>query len=344
MHRRHLHLYSNSAGTSEYAEVQVQVYMSVLLQYAEADKWGYTFMIGINSTIHEYMFYWNTPECSPLFTQRMRDDRLRYINRNIAPCIGLVRMKDFTSSHVRKLRLHLADSGLSEAMQFIILRVFRQAMLHAKNHCIILDSCCDRLYLPYIFDSEVRIFTPEEINLIFASLEHQLLGNYYKLIYFTGMQSMEARALRLCDIDLANSILHVEQRIYGKTLRDSYIEPISDPLQRRIIYLTDESKAVILDEMQRRKRKTLRASWRETGQDLLFVYNNGSPITDNYNRQTRILIEAITGIKNFNTLSLRYTAADAALNTGATEKVIQDILGFKSLRYVYRMKNKFIHE
>lgn len=109
-------------------------------------------------------------------------------------------------------------------------------------------------------------------------------------------------------------------------------------------YLTDESKAVILDEIQRRKQKTLRASWRETGQNLLFVYNNGSPITDNYNRQMRILIEAITGIKDFNTMSLRYTAADAALNNGATEKVIQDILGFTSLRYVYRMKNKFVRK
>ena len=299
-------------------------------------------MITINSTIHEYMLYWNTPECSPLFSDRMRSERIRYVNRNIAPCIGRVPLKSFTDAHTKKLRVHLMDSGLSEAMQFIILRVFRQAMIHAKNHGIILNSGCDSLYLPYILDSAVRIYSPEEVNSIFNALEYEPFGNYYKLIYFTGIQSMEARALRLSDIDLDHGILHIVQRIYGKTLRDSYIEQIDDPQQRRDIYLTSDSKAIILDEMHRRHEKTLKPCWRETGDNLLFVYKNGSPVTDNYNRKTRILIESVTGIHNFCTLSLRYTAAEAALNDGASEKTIQDILGFTSLRYVYRVKNKFI--
>lgn len=299
-------------------------------------------MITIISTVHEYMLYWNSPECSPLFSDRMREDQERYITRYIAPCIGNVHLNEFDSSHVRMLSMHLSESGLSEAMQFIVLRVFRQAMMHAHRHYRINKSFCDSLYLPVIMDIKVRIYTPEQVVAIFDALKCELMCNYYKLIFYTDIQSMEARALRVSDIDLPNDVMHIRQRIYGKTLNASYVKKIENPQQKRDIYLTPQVKAIIEDELIRRHRKEKSSIWNDTGQDLLFVYYNGNPVTDTYNRQTRILVEAITGIPDFCTLALRYTAADAALKAGASEKVIQDMLGFTSLRYIERVKDKFI--
>lgn len=100
--------------------------------------------------------------------------------------------------------------------------------------------------------------------------------------------------------------------------------------------------ACILDELRRREERCSRPFWKDARQNLLFTYRNGGPITDSYLAQTRKTVEAITGIRDFSALSLRYFAANAALKAGASEKTIQDLLGFTTLRYVFRMKDKFI--
>ena len=299
-------------------------------------------MITIYSTIHEYLLHWNE---SPSFSSRMRTDRARYIRKYFAPCLGSVRLDQFNSDHVWRLHRYLSDDpNTSETMSFIVLRVFRQAMSYAKEHLLIRDSFCDSMYLPYILDTKARIYTPEEINAIFSAIEYELLCNYYKLIFYTGILSSEARALRLSDIDLPNRQLHIHQRIYGKTRTGHYIAPLENNQHFRDIYLSDGALSVVQDELNRNQEKRSKPFWKDTGENLLFTYRNGAPISDTYLGQTRKLVELITGISDFCTLSLRYTAADAALMAGATEKDLQDFLGFTSLRYVFRMKNKFIKE
>lgn len=300
-------------------------------------------MITIFSTIHEYLIYWNSPACTPCNSDRMRVDRARYIRKYYAPCLGSVCLNKYCQNHVYQLRHFLDDDpNTSEVMSFIVLRVFRQAMTHAKEHLFISDAYCDSLYLPYIMDSKVHIYTPDNIKAIFSAIEYELLCNYYKLIYFTGITSSEARALRLTDIDLDNRIIHIRQRILGKTRRTHNIEALQDHQRIRDIYLSDAALDCVKDELERHRIKISKPFWKDTGQNLLFTYRNGAPVTDSYLAQTKKVIEVITGIENFSTLSLRYTAADAALKAGASEKTLQDFLGFVSLRYIFRMKDKFI--
>ena len=300
-------------------------------------------MITIYSTIHEFLVYWNGPVASPHFTDRMRTDRSRYIRKYFDPCLGSIRLDEFSVEHVWKLRRRLSDDpDTSETMSFIVLRIFKQAMNYAKERLLIKDSFCDSIYLPYILDSKVRIYSPKEISAIFSAVEYELLCNYYKLIFYTGLTSSEARALRLTDIDIPNRMLHIRQRIYGKCRTGHYIEALTDQQQIRDIYLSNAALACTEDELLRNRDRRSKPFWKDTGENLLFTYRNGSPISDTYLAQTRKVVEMITSISYFNTLALRYTAADAALKAGATEKDIQDFLGFTSLRYTYRMKHKLI--
>lgn len=217
-----------------------------------------------------------------------------------------------------------------------------QAMTFAEENMYIFNAFLDDLYIPYIMERKIRLYTPAQITSLFSAIEYELLCNYYKLIYYTVMTSVEARALRVSDIDIENRTLHIRQRIYGKARHNHSIKPLEDPQQARDIYLTDEAMACVLDELRRREERCLKPFWKDTGQDLIVTYRNGGPITDSYLAQTRKTVEAITGIKGFSTLSLRYFASNAALKAGASEKTIQDLLGFTTLRYVFRMKDKFI--
>ena len=300
-------------------------------------------MITKYSTIHEYLLFWNSPSCTSLSSDRLRTDRARYIRKYLAPCIGSVCLNRYSENHLYKLRRFLEDdTETSEVMGFIVLRTFRQAMTFAEENMYIFNAFLDDLYIPYIMDRKIRLYTPAQITSLFSAIEYELLCNYYKLIYYTVMTSAEARALRVSDIDIENRTLHIRQRIYGKARHSHSIKPLIDPQQARDIYLSYEAMACVLDELRRREERCLKPFWKDTGQDLLFTYRNGGPITDSYLAQTRKTVEAITGIKDFSTLSLRYSAANAALKAGASEKTIQDMLGFTSLRYVFRMKDKFI--
>ncbi|MGN0672022.1 MAG: hypothetical protein ACI4KE_05250, partial [Anaerovoracaceae bacterium] len=176
-------------------------------------------------------------------------------------------------------------------------------MTYAEENMYIFNAFCDNLYIPYILDRKIRLYTSSEISSLFSAIEYELLCNYYKLIYYTVISSAEARALRVCDIDLENRTLHIRQRIYGKTRHNHSIKPLDDPQQARDIYLSDEAMACVLDELKRREEKCSKQFWKDTGQNLLFTYRNGAPITDSYLAQTRRTVETITGIKDFSTLS-----------------------------------------
>ena len=132
------------------------------------------------------------------------------------------------------------------------------AMTFAEENMYIFNAFLDDLYIPYIMERKIRLYTPAEISSLFSAIEYELLCNYYKLIYYTVMTSAEARALRVSDIDIENRTIHIRQRIYSKARHSHSIKPLTNPQQARDIYLSDEAMVCVLDELRRREERCLK--------------------------------------------------------------------------------------
>ncbi len=301
-------------------------------------------MITKYSTLHEYLLYWNSSAGTPGASERVRIQNNTYIVRDMIPSVGTVLLCNYSVSTVKQLRRSLVSERRSESMQFVILRIFRQAMIYAEKQGYILDACYDRFFLPPDLDKKVRIYTPGEIRAILEALSTELLYNYYRLIYYTCISSAEARALHISDINLEEGIIHIRYRMSGNSLKEMKIHRINDAQSRRDICLTPPAREAIVDELRRREEKKTGLRWTEPDHDILFVNTTGTPITDSGSTCARKVVKAITGIDGFRVISLRYSAAEAAILAGSTDKVIQDILGFTSMKTVSRMRNRMHRE
>ncbi len=297
-------------------------------------------MITKQSTLHEFLLYWNSPEGTPLTSNRTRRLKKNYILRDIIPSIGTVRLIEYKKEHIRILRESLAKKSISQSTQSEIMGIFRQAMFFAQENNFILDAFYDSFYLPRSVDKSIRIYTPSEVDAILNALEGELLGNYYKLIYYTGIKCNEALALHLSDIDMDNNILHIRYCIRGQTSKDIEIYELKDSHHRRDLFLTSPAKVAIHDELQRRKQKEANSRWKETGHDLLFATTTGAPITFCNWRCAKEIVKCLTGIDNFNITSLKYTSAYAAIQAGASDKILQDLFGYPYMISVFRMKRR----
>lgn len=299
-------------------------------------------MITVYNSIIEYLNAWNL---SLSVSDRTKGIQARYINKLIAPCLGTIQLNQYNEGHLYQLRRYLFDNpDMTEGVAFAVLRTFRRAMKHAQEISLIRDSFCDSLYLPLLENRAIRVYTPEEISAIFDILEYEELGNFFKLIYYAGLLRSEARGIRISDIDIPNRTLHIRRRLYGNCLSNQYTTALENRQHIRDIYLSDSAMAAILDELKRRKEKKAKPYCRNDGEGALFINRSGNPITQSIILNTMHIIQEISGISDFSTLSLRYSAADAALKAGASEKDIQDFLGCLQLSTIYRMKSKFYCE
>lgn len=295
-------------------------------------------MITIYSTIHEYLHFWND---TINISDNLRKKHVKFIENYFVPCLGTIRLDQYNETHARMLRQSLLDNpNITDAVCDTILCAFRQAMRYAKDQLLIKDSFCDFLDFNYCPDTRIRIYTPDEIKAIFSALEYEPFGNYYKLIYHTCIRSSEARAIRLSDIDITNRSLHIRQRIYGNNESDYYVDSLENGYEDRIIYLTEQSLSVLLNELELNKRKRSCPSWKDNGENFLFIRRSGAPFMGTTTQRTRYVVEKITGVTNFCTDSLRYTGINALVKSGATEKEVQDYLGFSDLPYVYHIIDK----
>lgn len=299
-------------------------------------------MITVYSNIIEYLNDWNSLLPAADGTH---EKRARYINKHIAPCLGDIRLNQYKQEHPTQLSQYLFnDPNTTEDVAFSVLRTFRQAMNHAQEIMLIRDSFCDSLYLPYKSNPAIRVYSSQEISDIFDVLDHDEIGNFFKLIYYAGLLRSEARGIRISDIDIPGRTLHIRQRLFGHYFNEQHTTVLENRQHIRDIYLSDRAMTVVLNELERHKMKKEKSYCKDNGEDILFINKNGHPITHACIQQATRVIQNLTGISDFSAHSLRYSAADAALKAGASEKDVQDYFGYLNLSNIYSLKSKFYCE
>lgn len=290
-------------------------------------------MITTRSTIREYLAAWNELTGSGL-TEEGRNLRSHLITL-LDPLVGGVPLADFTAKHVLAVQRGL-EAG-SPAKQRGAVALLRSALRFAETESLAPAGCASLLPTYPHVSEPVRVYTPEELRKIFHALRYHPLYNYYRLIYYTLIESREARALQTSDIDLARHTLSITHTIRGKAQHAMRLLP-AIPARRRKLLLGPQAEQVVREELRLRDGKRRGMRWREDAGDFLFVHGNGSPYVNDTLRSGKMLVAEMTGIRGFSTASLRFTALAAMRDHGVGVQVMKEVLGASGPGEVFRMQ------
>ena len=249
------------------------------------------------------------------FRDRMDDDlRIRGYSANTRACyLRCVRhfLRHFmrppdqlTPEHVRRYQLYLARDRHVSWPYFnqvvCALRFFYRQVLKK-------DWAVEQIPYQRTGRKLPEILSPQEVTALFRAtptLKHRAL---LMTMYAGGLRVSEVTHLRITDIDSQRMVIRIEQ---GKGRRDRYVM-LSPHLHR------------VLQEYWRARRP----------RPLLFPGPTGRPLTrESVNRLFHQARRRATITTHVSPYSLRHACATHLLESGTNIRVIQTLLGHRSLR------------
>ena len=194
----------------------------------------------------------------------------------------------------------------------------------------------------FLYELVTYVMSIEEQNLFMRYSKNSQFYDLYMVALGTGMRNGELRALQWADIDFDNKIIHVNGTLkYIAKAKVKYMidEPKSETSKRDIPML--DNLVTVLREHRKRQlatRMLLGDKWRpEPGfENLVFTGSFGRCISENalYQDMKKIIVQIREDGHTFGEHtphSLRHTFATRGFERGIPPKVMQEILGHKSI-------------
>lgn len=210
-----------------------------------------------------------------------------------------------------------------------------------KNEMII-KNVTNAVVLPKQIKREIRVLTQEQQKKFIEVCKKDDGGLPFILMIATGIRRAEVLGLRWedlnekdCTIKVVQSVLRVKD-FNGKDGKTKLI--FDTPKTKNSIRTIPIPEAVLIDLLDHRKKQKLEVKEFETigleyqHHNLIFASKTGQPIEPrNLNRKFYKLIDK-AGIQNINLHGLRHSFATRLLEEKEPAKVVQELLGHKSIQ------------
>lgn len=173
-----------------------------------------------------------------------------------------------------------------------------------------------------------RSLTGDEAETLWAAVEHERLGNLFRLMLVTGLRPGEALGLSWDAVDLDAGLLHVRRAVRREHGRAVLVDEVKTSGSWRTIGLPEPAVDVL--RAQRRavaEMKLAARVWAKADADLVFPTSQGTPwdIANAREELTRICAEA--GIERITPHELRHSCASILNDRGVPLELIADLLG-----------------
>ncbi|MCM3761025.1 tyrosine-type recombinase/integrase [Alkalihalobacillus oceani] len=237
---------------------------------------------------------------------------------------GPVYLEDVELSDLEEYMLSLKNRGVSTATRNRVVYVLRsfynyccKRELCEKNHAVLLEPV-------KVVQKERDFITEEELQTLITKIPQPVIRTVIQTMFYTGGRITEMKNLKLQDVDLENSVLHI---IEGKGKKDRDV-PISRTLH---VILTNYIENI-------REHDDI-----ET--DFFFAIPKSGTISGNYvNRLLKEAVEELGWDKHITAHVLRHSFGTNLLEKGASLVSIQKLLGHANLtvtsRYLHQDKDK----
>ena len=303
----------------------------------------------INTLLPKWLFSVKKVEIKPTSFESYESTYRNYIKPYL---IADLPIKDLKSLKVQEYYNKLLADNISASNIKKSHKLLRQFFDYSEREGYILKNPCSNVALPKNNKSTEKIINERKTKFQYFNEDEieELLKifkdtRYYNIILFalgTGMRKGEILGLQWSDIDFENKIIHVNGTLkYIAKAKVKYMidEPKSESSKRDILML--DNLVTVLREHRKRQlatRMLLGDKWRpEPGfENLVFTGSFGRCISENalYQDMKKIIVQIREDGHTFGEHtphSLRHTFATRGFERGIPPKVMQEILGHKSI-------------
>jgi integrase len=321
--------------------------LTALTKKITNDTYDYVNNSDLSTMMHEWLlvFKKNT------VTARTFENAIRHFNLHIKPYAGKMKLDEITYITVQKLLNDMLDKNYSLAYTKKLKFLLSQFFEYCVDNKLIENNPIEKTRVKSrerkIYDGEnkykaIPIDIREEF--IRALDSHTFLKPLCLCMMFSGLRTGEALALTWDNIDFNNKSLKVEKGIREEPKFDEQGKVIS---RKTVLSATKTAGSVrqvpmpdILIDALKRYQKRQWATGKDTKVDLLspnmFVFANDNGSVRTYSGTKSIFVRFLKnhGLDkhNIHFHGLRHTYSNMLFEAGENPKVIQALLGHKSVK------------
>jgi integrase len=285
-------------------------------------------------TVDRYLSAWLTDSIEGKLARASHEAYKRDVDHHIIPALRRRKLKDLSTTDIRRFYRNKRDEGLSNRSLQYIHTTLRKALEDARNDGIITRNPTDGVRphkTPQGAAKESRALDPTQVKALLSAASGDRWEALYVVALYTGLRRGEVLGLLWEDVDLEEATLSVKRSLDV----DGTLKTPKNPASRRTLKLTPCALAALKAHKAHQNEERLRTGdlWEDNG----FVFPNtiGRPMSAGnfYRREFLPLLES-AGLadEGFTFHSLRHTFATTLAAKGVSPATAQKMLGHSDIR------------
>jgi integrase len=250
--------------------------------------------------------------------------------RRVSAELGEVPVSSLSPALIQAAYQHLLRRGLKPYSVLQVHRLLHRALTHAFHLGLANANPALLVFPPRPRRRETTALSADQLLLLLEKTRGDRLHPLWVLLSSAGLRIGEALGLRWQDVDLDRGRISVRQALQRRRGAGLvFVEPKTSA-SRRAVELTQLALVALSDQRRRQAAlKLFTPAWRESG--LVFTSLGGAPMQPHQaNVELTRTLRAL-GLPHVRVHDLRHTAASVMLEAGIHPKVVQEMLGHKTI-------------
>lgn len=256
-----------------------------------------------------------------------------HLNNHIIPELGHIPLQKINVTHIESFIAAIQKKGLADGTVRKIYNLVQTSFNSAIRKEIISKNpfdLLDKSDKPKTGKPKVDYWTKEEVKTFLKSIENHRHKIIFILAIYTGMRQGEILALRWRDVDTENKQLRISQILdYDNTIE----KRVKTDAGYRSVTISD----FVVSELKKQraqivKEKLAAKEGEYFDNDLVVCRTNGMPVSKSNFHKFWVRKLDKSGVRKIRFHDLRHTCASLLFSAGVHPKVVQELLGHKSIK------------
>ena len=255
-----------------------------------------------------------------------------YVERDIVPVIGAVRLGDLRPGHVERLLRDMRTAGRGATTIRRVHATLRSALTSARRARLVSYNAATDVELPTVRPAKVRPWEADELATFLDRAAGHRLGALFEVMAFTGLRRGEACALRWADVNLEQGYVVVRSQLVE--VRGQVIEgkPKTRSGEDRRVDIGQRTIGALMAHRFAQDAERLQWGSGYTHNDRVFAREDGTDLSPGQVTKMFSRLAEAAGLRQVRLHDLRHGAASLMLAGGVDVAVVSKRMGHSSVR------------